>query len=387
MDFAEGDHFIVYDGLDHKVNSFVWQTDVDFPEGQEKPSAALTFGFPSKEGADSNWYGANLDSGRTGDDAFRVFGPGMADTNTGGSAAGVDLTKTIHFEIDVHADGAFEYSFGNTGADLRTISGTIPNWRGGYLGLLAFNSAATFSNVALEEREEEIKKPDGGKVVVNDDFNYNNNIAAEDLSDLSTESGVWEAQENGLYSKSENGGDVFLYSQTVGGDFVYSTDVTFLSEQGAAALLFRNADKNGHAETYAANFDIGAKAGKFWRWEDGMDYQLSGQIGFTGEAVENNTYTLTVTAIGGWISYYINGELIASTGDYHKIGGADYGQDTIIQEGTFGLLNWNGEMIFQNTVYTPIEDDFTPLLSDITRRGGQGTVYFNRAYHDSICQK
>ena len=134
LGFAEGDHFVVYNGLDHKINSFVWETDVDFPDGLNIKSAALIFGFPSKLAPNSNWYGANLDSTRVGqDNAFRLFGPNI-DTNSGGSADGIDLTKTLHFKVDIHATGAFEYSFGNKGAEAKTISGTISGWRGGYVG-------------------------------------------------------------------------------------------------------------------------------------------------------------------------------------------------------------------------------------------------------------
>lgn len=52
--------------------------------------------------------------------------------------------------------------------------------------------------------------------------------------------GVWEVREQGLYSDARGKGDSFLYSQSQGKDFVYSTDVTFLSKEGAAALIFRS---------------------------------------------------------------------------------------------------------------------------------------------------
>ena len=362
LNFVGGDHFVVYNGLDHKVNSFIWEADVDIQPGLEIQSAALIFGFPSKEAANSNWYGANLDSTRLGgDNAFRLFGPNI-DTNSGGSADGIDISKTLHFKVDVHATGDFVYSFGNAGQTLKEITGHISSWRGGYLGLLTWNSGATFSNISLEEREETVPTPTFSTVTVTDSFQYNNNIAAADLSDLRTQGGTWEARADGLYSNAIGQGDAFLYSATTGGNFVYSTDVTFLNEQGAAALLFRNADANGHDESYAVNIDAGSKRAKIWRWEDGMDYQLSGEIGFEPA----DSYTLTVVFIDAWLSFYVNGKLIGSTGDYYKLGGADWGQDTYIQEGTFGLLNWNGEMMFNNTVYTPITGNFTPLLSNIS---------------------
>ncbi len=358
-----GDHFVVYNGLDHVVNSFVWEADVDFQQGVEIKSAALLFGFKSKVAPNGYWYGANLDSTRLNNpDAFRVFGPNI---DIGGRADGVDINRTLHLKIDVHSNGAFTYYYGNAGAEARTVTGTIGSWRGGYIGLLTWESGATFSNIAFEERDEPIVVPDFGTVTTTGGFQYNNNIANATLSDLRTQGGTWEARANGLYSNAVDRGDAFLYSQTTGGNFVYSTDVTFLREQGAATLIFRNADPNGHDECYAANIDGGSKRCKLWRWQEGMDNQLFGEVQFNGSAA-NNVYTLTVVAIDTWLSFYVNGELIGSTGDYYKLGGADWGQDTYISSGTFGLLNWNGEMIFQNTTYTPIEGTFNPLLSDIT---------------------
>jgi len=129
-----GDHFVVYNGLDHVVNSFVWEADVDFQEGVEIKSAALLFGFKSKAAPNGYWYGANLDSTRLNNpDAFRVFGPNV---DIGGRADGVDINRTLHLKIDVHSNGAFTYYYGNAGAEARTVTGTIGSWRGGYIGLL-----------------------------------------------------------------------------------------------------------------------------------------------------------------------------------------------------------------------------------------------------------
>ena len=366
MDFVGGDHFVVYDGLDHPVNSFVWEADVDIQSGLKVQSAALIFGFRSKMAPNSNWYGANLDSTRIGqENAFRLFGPNI-DTNTGGSVDGIDISKTLHLKVDIHIGGDFVYSFGNKGAELKTITGRISGWKGGYVGILTWESGATFSNISLEEREEQVEPPIYGTVTTASGFQYRNNIANESLSDLQTHgSGVWEARDNGLYSNAVDKGDAFLYSKTTGDNFVYSTDVTFLRNQGAASLLFRNADPNGHSECYVANIDAGSKRCKLWRWEDDLDNQLFGEVQFDGDA-SGNAYTLTVVAIDTWLSFYVNGRLIGSTGDYHKLGGADWGQGTFLSSGAFGLLNWNGEMIFQNTFYTPISNSFTPLLSDIS---------------------
>lgn len=126
LSFVESDnHFVVYNGLEERINSFVWEADVDFPDELALKCATLTFGIPLKSNPTADWYGAALDSNRHGDDAFRVFGP------DDGSSNGIDLTQTLHYRVDVHANGDFVYSFGNKSGMAKTISGNIPNWRGG----------------------------------------------------------------------------------------------------------------------------------------------------------------------------------------------------------------------------------------------------------------
>ena len=114
MYHTDGDHFVVYSGLKHRVNSFTLEADVDFDSEEAIKSAALIFGFPFAESANMHWYGANVDSTRVGRaDAFRVFGPGV-ETRDGGEIGDIDLSRTVHLALDVHSDGAFSYRFGNS---------------------------------------------------------------------------------------------------------------------------------------------------------------------------------------------------------------------------------------------------------------------------------
>ena len=65
-----GDHFAVYDGLEEKTSSFVYEADVKLAEG---PSAALIFGLGSKKVPSYKWYGANIDKTRNADKGRRQF--------------------------------------------------------------------------------------------------------------------------------------------------------------------------------------------------------------------------------------------------------------------------------------------------------------------------
>ncbi len=85
-----------------------------------------------------------------------------------------------------------------------------------------------------------------------------------------------------------------------------------------------------------------------------------------GSAVPQSSDNTYVVAVDTLISYYVNDVLVASSGDYtmpHRK--ENKGQNTARTEGYFGLLNFNGDMTFQDTSFTPITDSFTPLPTDI----------------------
>ena len=109
-----GDHFAMYNGLEKAANAFTWEADVEFADPTDTVhSAGLVFGAKSTKNV-SGWCGANIDSQRVnGNDLFRVFAPGMADTNTDGQKGDIDITKKLHLRISMETTGEFVYSFGN----------------------------------------------------------------------------------------------------------------------------------------------------------------------------------------------------------------------------------------------------------------------------------
>jgi len=352
-------HLAVYQGLDKKADDFVIEADVQLTDPNAVGSAAFLYGMTNKAGA--NWCGANFDTYRSGDDAFRVFGPGY--DIPCGTKEGVDFSKPVHLKLDIKKDGSFVYTHGNVGAEQNEATGTIPNWAGGYVGLLTWQSEAVFSNISFENRTVE-DASDTNPLDVNENYKTN-------LEGLSTLNGEWEVTAEGLHSNAVDKGDAFMYSATKCKDFVYSTDVKLLSDGGAASLLFRSNSATSHKYSYAVNLDAGSKACKFWRWTDGADSQLINEKKVP--ATEDNTYNLKVVAIKGWISYYVNNQLVASSGDY-TLQPDDRGQDTCYFDGYFGLLNWNGDMVFQNTYYKAIEGDFDPTLTNVEVTSTTGAV-------------
>lgn len=188
------------------------------------------------------------------------------------------------------------------------------------------------------------------------------------LQGLSYDATVWQEGENGLYSNAVGKGDNFLYSDSTGKNFVYQTDVTFLQNSGAASLVFRSNNDATNFKGYVVNLDGNSHKVKFMRW---------GEANLIDEkeiaTSPDNKYALKVVALNGKISYYVNGILVANLGDY-ILQRDDKGQTTYISDGHFGLLNWNGEMVFQNTFYRELTDEELPIIDDVTVTSKNGPV-------------
>lgn len=355
-----GDHFAMYNGLENKANDFVFGATVELKTGA---SAALVFGANKKDMVPSSWNGANFDR-NNGEKTFRVFGPGAADISIANPAAGIVFSQPINLKLDIKRDGSFDFTYGNVGQTPKVISGTVGDWNGGYIGILTCGADAVFSNISFLNRT----KTDSADNNLSNDGSFKTN-----LTDLSYGNGNWSIQSDGLHSDAIGKGDSFLYTKTTAKNFVYSTDVTFEGEPtGAAALIFRSNQDSMNKEAYAVNIDGGSGEYKLWRWQNDEAYQLRD----TGQKVskpKNNKYQLKVVAYDGWISYYVNGQLVANTGDY-TIQVGDLGQTTILKEGYLGLLNFNGKVVFQNTYYQELKGDFNPLLNGIKVVPNNGTV-------------
>ena len=362
---AAGDHFAMLSTQKTPSNDFHFEADVQLlagtGEGEEgdQMSAALVFGAANKKQPGTKWYGANVDTRRKNEaDYFRVFGAGR-DILSGGRVDDVDATKPLHLAVDVKADGSLTYTFGNVGANMHTATGTIENWEGGYVGLLTFCAKAAFSNVRFTDRTvEQEKKP------IETDNRWDNN-----LGESVAQGGSWSMSDDGLFSDATGKGDTFLISQMEGENFVYETDLSYRGDTGAAGLLFRFSNTENGKEGYAVNVDAGSHKAKFWRWEADQAQQL-----ITEKEVEKaDTYHLKVVCIDGSIQYWVNGVLIANLGDF-TMQKDDLGQNTIVTKGYYGLLNWNSEAVFQNTKFTVLNENNTPVVLDVDVKSHTGTV-------------
>ncbi len=357
---VNGDAHIVSAVKLEREQGFTYETDIDL--APDTCSAALTFGIRNEEAPGQAWIGANFnfnDHGGAG--GARVFqvGGGAADIGSAVLEGKLDRSRTIHAKLHVSATGLVTYELFNTDSpdNKVTVCGTLSDYQGGWLGLLTFDSSAVFTNTTYTLDEA---------IPVETDYKTN-------LGELTYAggSGVWKVTENGLYSDATGKGDCFAFSQVRGTDFVYSTDINFDGTEGAAALVFRSNRDLDQKECYAFNIDVGSHRCKFWRWQKNDALQLIDEREVP--AAPEEKYTLKVVAIDSWILCYVNDLLVASTGDYVLQPG-NRGQNTIIKEGCFGILNWNSKVTFQNTYYKELGGELDPLLTDIRVTSEMGTV-------------
>lgn len=368
---SHGDHFAIFNGLGAPTDSFVFEADVTLLEANEPGagiSGALIFGIETKDIPGWTWNGANFDTGREDPTKFRVFsvgGSGGVNTTEGGEQGDIDFSKPLHLKLEVRRSGAFMYSFGNVGEELtRSITGVVHNWEGGYLGILSFNSKVQFSNITLKDRSSGAAGGEtAGTTVSGEGFSTN-------LGNLTAFGGSWTVGANGLTANTADAGNCFVYSNTTASDFVFSTDVTVTDTEGTVSLVFRNQSATNHSNAYALVLDLGFETARVMRWDNDRKVQLTGDRD-VGKAADGK-YTLKVVSIGSWMSCYVNDKLVASIGDY--IFGNPGGQNTVPESGSFGLQCSGCTAVFQNTKFTALTDENTPILKDITVASSVGDV-------------
>lgn len=318
---------------------FTYEADVTLEDG---PSAALTFGVANKDNPSSGvWYGVNINKTEgysysqndniTG--VIRLFKviPGQP-LGFNQVAALTDAQKaknTFHYKVTVDSNKNIKfYLDGNL-----VLMQNDPSWTGGNVGILSYNTKATFSNVKFSD-----------SAVDNDENGFLTNLA----NIQPVKAGTWNKTNEGLYSQGR--GDNFAISQTTGTDFTYQSDVT-LPSTGAASLVFRSND-NG-SSSYVANVDKGAGMGKLFKFINGAATVLSE---FRLASTKDN-YNLKVKAIGSHIEYYIDGSLVANC------------SDGSLSSGKFGVLTYSGAEIYQNLNKYDINAATYPKLTDLQING------------------
>lgn len=342
-----GNYFSVLNSLSEPVNDFVLETDVNFNDGRIFCPAIL-FGCQSKKTPGMRWYGANMDSSRGGqNDMFRVFGPGF--DHAAGTTKGINTAETLHLRLEMHADGSYKFTYGNAWGAQYTMENTVPEWTGGYVGLLAFDSNCTFSRVHFENHTVAQETAD---VALNGSY-------VTDLGNqLSAVGGTWTETENGLLARSDAAS--FALSEVQGADSVYASDISFPDGKGTAGLTVRFSNNTSAKEGYAMYLNGASATAKLVRYQDNAELTLQEEI-----AVDKaDTYHVEMTSIGGRISVTVNGKLVANLGDY-TLQYDNRGQSTIAESGNFGLYVRQGSALFQNTTVRTLSESDLPVVTNV----------------------
>ena len=112
-----GDNFAVSNEINELVNDFHYSADVELTAGGEN-SAALVFGIGDKDKPSTTWKGANVVREQDGN-IMRVFKvPAGEDYAEQIQLTDYDITKKIHLDLDVKADGTFIYKVQSEGGSL-----------------------------------------------------------------------------------------------------------------------------------------------------------------------------------------------------------------------------------------------------------------------------
>ena len=91
-------------------------------------------------------------------------------------------------------------------------------------------------NQTNQEQSPVVTNSTSPVLVTEEKMDLPNNEAVTNLEGMTADqNGHWEMQADGIHSEAKDKGDSFLYSQSEGKNFIYSTDVTFKEAGGAAA--------------------------------------------------------------------------------------------------------------------------------------------------------
>ena len=382
----EGDHFAMLEG-GQAYTSLDYQADVQVTDGI---SAALVVGATNAaEPGSGTWYGFNFNNEST-DQRVRLFRVNdsmdlITFSQDQVDSAGLDTTGTVHLRVQIDETGLCRVTASDAAGHEVSGSTTIQGWQGGSVGLLTFNSAATFSNVTISE-DAGLELPDPDVPEEGDGFETNLPGAYATFGNgqtVETDKGLWVAS---------SGGDYLVRWQDEAasiGDMVYSADVTFESVDvdGAASLVFHSDDKDlGSLGAYVANVNPKTGECRLFRFEQ----TTSGYVSYDmlkpiqlGQGVAS-TFHLSVTSVGKHMVYTVSYEdaegntvtKTASTADYTVGTATDteepnayYGQNTALREGYCGVLSFNAAVTYQNLTATPLTSDNTTQLKDLNIEG------------------
>lgn len=210
-------------------NSFVtamqWQGDIRISEGTM--AAGLVFGAASCEELGDRWYAVHLQPDRN--NTVRVFCEGGdAPLDSGGLPVPVGtFDGAVHVRVSIDTDNYLRVYVGQE--DYPIFHAHLPHYRGGYVGVMTFDTAARFENLRLESGAS-------AHLTVRPLERIPTGRPAEGTGAVCEGDGVYTLPRNDVRSTSLNDHTIGLFD-AYSEDFVYEATVT-PTDGAAAGLLF-----------------------------------------------------------------------------------------------------------------------------------------------------
>lgn len=345
---------------DVQADTFTYEADIEILDGS---NGLLTFGIKNRERpSDSKWYGVCINRDGEGDNGhmIRLFDVNGSGINQAIPATDEQLQKTTyHYKVTVDSEKYIRFYLD----DKKVIEYQDPNYDGGYIGLLSWDGEVKFSNVKLTLGEP-LPDPIDPSV-----FNTN-------LENIHSLNGNWVYVEDGF--QGSGNGDCFAMSDTTASDFIFEAKVN-LVEGNAASLVFRAQDppkgeKDGvKGGSYVANVDMSQRVpnARIFKFVGGSAVTL---IDYTLPDPECREFDLRIEAIGGQLSYYINGALAGT-----------YYDDTYL-DGQLGLMICSSTTVYQDVFYTAL-DGSSSRINGLTVDGAKLNPAFDidtYSYNDIV---
>ncbi|MCR0349649.1 LPXTG cell wall anchor domain-containing protein [Erysipelotrichaceae bacterium AF15-26LB] len=311
------DNFAMSEDVKELVDDFHYSADATIKNG-DASSAALLFGVGNRENPKESWRASNVIK-HDGVHKMRTFRvPGDFNYQPMHVLEGYNPEETVHLELDVKANGDFIYTVTSEGGTENVMRGSMDDWAGGYIGLLAYNTEIEMTNIQFTDRTIRV-----------DDSLFHTTV--ENLRGLQ---GSWKITENGMHSQGN--GDNFAISDTKIENFEYSANINNLDKKGAGALMFRVQNPaDPKAGCYVINADYTHNIFKLFEFPTGgsiAEVPLSDV-----EPNADGSYDIKVTVVGEDIYVYANGKGIMREKDSRHKG-----------ESYLGLLTWDGNIEYQN---------------------------------------
>ena len=136
--------------------SFIYEADVQITDKEENGAAGLSLYRNKNSVTSDGWFAANLIPNENKIRFFRVNANNTLVDNFGKNSSFNGFEGENHLRLKVETDGRYNYTLTSANGTSNELTGTIDGWYGAYLGLLTFNSKATFSNIKVTDLSNEI---------------------------------------------------------------------------------------------------------------------------------------------------------------------------------------------------------------------------------------